>query len=92
MATATLAPGLARKVKKCLQLNLESEELTQALHTISDIYPENNAHNRRRLKATVEQNLVAVNTDFLHGARLFVQVRAQPKPDNKLFNYFVNYL
>ena len=75
MTSAPLAPGLSRKVKKTLSIAIEADELTQALHSLSDLYPENTAQNRRRLKATVEHSLVAVNTEFLKGAQLFVNVR-----------------
>lgn len=77
MASTSLAPGLARKVKKLLQLDLEDAQFLEALENVSDILPENTAQNRRKLKSTVEQRQVDINLEFLQAAQAFMSVRPQ---------------
>ena len=72
---SAVAPGLSRKVKKCLQIDIESPELHRALQSLSGIYTENTAQNRRELKSTVASELVAANRDLLTSAQAFVNVR-----------------
>jgi hypothetical protein len=77
MAAPTLTPGLARKVKKaqeCMNSKAEKGELADALKGLSEKYSNNNAHNRRLLRAAVEKSLVELNADFVNTARLFVEV------------------
>ncbi|KAF8056126.1 COG6 [Scenedesmus sp. PABB004] len=67
-ATSALAPGLARKVKKILEIKTESPELVAALGTLSAIYADNTPAARRGLRATIEQRGLAISRQFLVAA------------------------
>lgn len=68
-APAALAPGLARKVKKVLSIQTDSPDFLEALGTLSGLYESNTASNRRRLRAIIEKNSVAINLEFLDQAK-----------------------
>lgn len=70
---STLAPGLARKVTKALNIKLDSIELTESLETLSEVYPENTTGNRRKLRTIIEQHSVDIHTEFLTASKTLVQ-------------------
>jgi hypothetical protein len=72
---AGLAPGLARKVKKVLSIKTDAPDLLEALGTLSELYDTNTASNRRRLRAIIDRNSVAINLDFLDETKDVVAVR-----------------
>lgn len=65
MGTATLAPGLSRKLKKVLESRIDSPELLSSLSTLSSFYTENSPHARRNLRSTIEKRSLSINHDFL---------------------------
>lgn len=71
----SLAPGLARKVKKVLSIKTDAPDLLEALGTLSELYDSNTASNRRRLRAIIDRNSVAINLEFLDETKDVVAVR-----------------
>lgn len=65
MATANLAPGLSRKLKKVLETRTDSPDLLDSLATLSTFYTENTAPARRNLKSSIEKRALAINHHFL---------------------------
>lgn len=66
MGTATLAPGLSRKLKKVLELTrTESPDLVASLQTLSEFYSDNTPQYRRNLRSTIEKRALSINLDFL---------------------------
>ncbi|KMS97540.1 hypothetical protein BVRB_5g126010 [Beta vulgaris subsp. vulgaris] len=65
MGTATLAPGLSRKLKKVLESRIDSPELLSSLSTLSTFYTDNSSHARRNLRSTIEKRSLSINHDFL---------------------------
>ncbi|GMN60370.1 hypothetical protein TIFTF001_029456 [Ficus carica] len=66
MGTATLAPGLSRKLKKVLETTrTESPDLVASLETLSDFYSDNTPQSRRNLRSTIEKRSLSINLDFL---------------------------
>jgi len=76
MAAPTLAPGLARKVKKILDTKVDSPELLASFGTLAEVHPENSASARRGLRATVERRGLAIHQEFLAGAAAVVDALA----------------
>ncbi|KAI8473219.1 MAG: component of oligomeric golgi complex 6 [Monoraphidium minutum] len=72
MASA-LAPGLARKVKKILEIKTESPELISALGTLSGFYDANTPAERRQLRSAVERRGLDINQRFLDAAETVIQ-------------------
>ncbi|KIZ02121.1 Conserved oligomeric Golgi complex subunit 6 [Monoraphidium neglectum] len=72
MASA-LAPGLARKVKKILEIKTESPELVSALSTLSGFYDQNGAAERRQLRSAVERRGLDINRQFLDAAETVIR-------------------
>lgn len=68
MAASSLAPGLARKVKKILEIKTETPELLNSLSTLSSFYTENTPAARRSLRTTFEKRGLAINEKFLSAA------------------------
>lgn len=66
--TSTLAPGLARKLKKVLETRTDSPELLASLGTLSSFYTENTQQSRRNLRATVERRGLSINEEFLRAS------------------------
>jgi hypothetical protein len=58
-----------------MNTKVEKGELADALRALSENYNENNANNRRLLRTTVENSLVALDSSFVNAARVFVEVR-----------------
>ncbi|XP_021735185.1 conserved oligomeric Golgi complex subunit 6-like [Chenopodium quinoa] len=65
MGTATLAPGLSRKLKKVLESRIDSPELVTSLSTLSTFYSDNSPQARRNLRSTIEKRALSINHDFL---------------------------
>ncbi|XP_021724498.1 conserved oligomeric Golgi complex subunit 6-like [Chenopodium quinoa] len=65
MGTATLAPGLSRKLKKVLESRIDSPELLTSLSTLSTFYSDNSPQARRNLRSTIEKRALSINHDFL---------------------------
>lgn len=65
MGTATLAPGLSRKLKKVLESRIDSPELLTSLSTLSTFYSDNSPQARRNLRSTIEKRALDINHDFL---------------------------
>uniref|UniRef100_A0A803LRC9 Conserved oligomeric Golgi complex subunit 6 n=2 Tax=Chenopodium quinoa TaxID=63459 RepID=A0A803LRC9_CHEQI len=63
--TATLAPGLSRKLKKVLESRIDSPELVTSLSTLSTFYSDNSPQARRNLRSTIEKRALSINHDFL---------------------------
>ena len=63
-----LAPGLARKVKRILDLKTEAPELAGALATLSAFYDSNAPADRRHLRAAVEARGLEISERFLEAA------------------------
>lgn len=66
--TTTLAPGLARKIKKVLDTKTESQEVLGSLSTLSSFYEDNSTASRRKLRGTIEQQALGNNVKFLQAA------------------------
>ncbi|KAK9835291.1 hypothetical protein WJX84_005952, partial [Apatococcus fuscideae] len=79
--TAPLAPGLARKVKKVLEIQTESSELLTALTSLSTFYTENTPATRRQLRTTLEQRSLKVNQEYLTAAEGVLKALEQVKAD-----------
>ncbi|CAM8923450.1 unnamed protein product [Rhodiola kirilowii] len=65
MATAGLAPGLSRKLKKVLDSRIDSPDLLSSLNTLSDFYSDNTPQSRRNLRSTIEKRSLSINNEFL---------------------------
>ncbi|KNA16792.1 hypothetical protein SOVF_085690 [Spinacia oleracea] len=65
MGTATLAPGLSRKLKKVLESRTDSPDLLTSLSTLSTFYSDNSPQARRNLRSTIEKRSLSINHDFL---------------------------
>jgi hypothetical protein len=63
--TSSLAPGLARKLKKVLETRTDSPELLASLGTLSSFYADNTLQARRNLRATIERRGLSINEEFL---------------------------
>ncbi|CAM6054168.1 unnamed protein product, partial [Sphagnum tenellum] len=63
--TSSLAPGLARKLKKVLETRTDSSELLASLGTLSSFYADNTLQARRNLRATIERRGLSINEEFL---------------------------
>lgn len=69
-----MAPGLARKVKKILDIKVDaSSEVGQGLKTLATFYEENSASSRRRLRSTIERRAIELSEDFLRSADLVIR-------------------
>lgn len=66
----SVAPGLRRKLNKVLdQQKTESPEVwSKDLHSLSAIYEENTAHNRRNIRTIIEKGLIESNVRFVQDA------------------------
>lgn len=67
MSTAsTLAPGVARKLKKVLDTRTtDNPDVLASLATLSTFYAENTPQARRNLKSSIEQRGLTINDHFL---------------------------
>ncbi|KAJ4744634.1 Conserved oligomeric Golgi complex subunit 6 [Rhynchospora pubera] len=67
MASAsTLAPGVARKLKKVLETRTsDNPDVLASLATLSTFYTENTPQARRNLKSSIEQRGLSINDHFL---------------------------
>lgn len=83
MAAST--PGLTRRVKKILQIDIHDEGLQQALAGLSDIYPEmltkDTPIQQSELKCRIQRKFVAVTNELLADAQAFVDVRPCRSPN-----------
>uniref|UniRef100_A0A7S0RHC7 Conserved oligomeric Golgi complex subunit 6 n=1 Tax=Chlamydomonas leiostraca TaxID=1034604 RepID=A0A7S0RHC7_9CHLO len=75
--TASLAPGLARKVKKILDIKTETPELIDSLSTLSSFYNDNTPASRRALRSTIEQRSLDINEKFITAAEAVIKVLDQ---------------
>eukprot|EP00249_Psilotum_nudum_P015509 c25364_g1_i1 orf=478-2589(+) len=66
--TSTLAPGLARKLKKVLETRTDSPDLLKSLSTLSSFYTENPLQGRRTLPTTIEKRGLSINEEFLRAS------------------------
>ncbi|KXZ42797.1 hypothetical protein GPECTOR_117g362 [Gonium pectorale] len=73
MTAASLAPGLARKVKKVLELKTEAPELLNSLQTLSTFYHDNTPAARRGLRTTIEKRGLAINERFIGAAESVIK-------------------
>ncbi|PNW74161.1 hypothetical protein CHLRE_13g587750v5 [Chlamydomonas reinhardtii] len=73
MASASLAPGLARKVKKVLEIKTETPELLSSLQTLSTFYTDNTPAARRGLRTTIEKRGLAINERFIGAAESVIK-------------------
>ena len=60
-----LAPGLARKVKKVLEIPVDSPEILSCLKSLSEFYPENTPAARRGLRRSIERHGLEINREYL---------------------------
>ncbi|XP_010518954.1 PREDICTED: conserved oligomeric Golgi complex subunit 6 [Tarenaya hassleriana] len=67
-ATAGLAPGLSRKLKKVLECRTDSPDLVSSLNALSSFYDDNTAQSRRNLRSTIEKRALEINNEFLTAA------------------------
>ena len=74
MSASALAPGLARKVKKILDIKTESPDVISALNTLSTFYDDNTPAARRQLRSTIEKRGLEINQEFLTAAESVIQV------------------
>lgn len=75
--SATLAPGLSRKLKKVLETRLDSPEILSSLSTLSSFYTDNSPQARRNLRSTIEKRSLDINHDFLSASDVAQQVLDQ---------------
>ncbi|EFJ50082.1 component of oligomeric golgi complex 6 [Volvox carteri f. nagariensis] len=73
LSAAPLAPGLARKVKKVLDIKTDSPELLSSLQTLSSFYTENTPAARRGLRTTIEKRGLAINERFIGAAESVIK-------------------
>ncbi|KAG2497264.1 hypothetical protein HYH03_004848 [Edaphochlamys debaryana] len=73
VTAASLAPGLARKVKKVLEIKTEAPELLSSLQTLSSFYGENTPAARRGLRTTIEKRGLAINERFIGAAESVIK-------------------
>ncbi|GIL61283.1 hypothetical protein Vafri_15679 [Volvox africanus] len=73
LSAASLAPGLARKVKKVLDIKTDSPELLSSLQTLSSFYNENTQAARRGLRTTIEKRGLAINERFIGAAESVIK-------------------
>lgn len=67
--TASLAPGLSRKLKKVLEsTRTDSPDLVASLNTLSTFYGDNTPQSRRNLRSTIEKRSLSINLDFLQAS------------------------
>lgn len=65
-AASTLAPGVARKLKKVLETRTtDNPDVLASLATLSTFYAENTPQARRNLKSSIEQRGLSINDHFL---------------------------
>lgn len=65
-AASTLAPGVARKLKKVLDTRTtDNPDVLASLATLSSFYAENTPQARRNLKSSIEQRGLTINDHFL---------------------------
>ena len=78
-----LAPGLARKVKKTLELRTDTPDLADSLRTLSTFYTDNSAEQRRLLRSNIERRGLKINEAFLAASETAQQalVAAEEKLD-----------
>ncbi|XP_072955670.1 conserved oligomeric Golgi complex subunit 6 [Typha angustifolia] len=68
MAMTTLAPGLARRLKKVVETRTDNPDLVASLATLSTFYGDNTPQARRNLKSSIEQRALAINHHFLQAS------------------------
>ena len=68
MSSTTLAPGLARKVKKVLDTRLDGRETVACLKALSEFYIENDQSARRGLRFAIERRGLDINNEFIHAS------------------------
>jgi len=68
MSSSTLAPGLARKVKKVLDTRLDGRETVACLKALSEFYIENDQSARRGLRSAIERRGLDINNEFIHAS------------------------
>ncbi|GFR52692.1 hypothetical protein Agub_g15319 [Astrephomene gubernaculifera] len=73
LPAASLAPGLARKVKKVLDIKTEAPELLGSLQTLSTFYNDNTPAARRGLRTTIEKRGLAINDRFIGAAESVIK-------------------
>mmetsp|Transcript_20960 Transcript_20960/g.45865 ORF Transcript_20960/g.45865 Transcript_20960/m.45865 type:complete len:707 (+) Transcript_20960:171-2291(+) len=71
--TASLAPGLARKVKKILEIKTEAPDLISSLTSLSTFYEENTPAARRSLRTTIEKRGLQINDKFITAAEAVIK-------------------
>ncbi|CAB4292704.1 unnamed protein product [Prunus armeniaca] len=69
MGTATLAPGLSRKLKKVLECRTDTPDVLASLNTLSSFYSENTPQSRRNLRSTIEKRGLSINLEFLEASQ-----------------------
>lgn len=68
MGTMTVAPGLARKLRKVLETRTDSPDLLASLSALSSFYTDNTQQARRSLRATIERRGLSINDEFLRAS------------------------
>lgn len=68
MGTMTVAPGLARKLKKVLETRTDSPDLLASLGALSSFYTDNTQQARRSLRTTIERRGLSINEEFLRAS------------------------
>ena len=75
-AAGALAPGLARKVKRMVELRSDAPELAESLRILSTFYGEDNSPEARRgLRTTIERRGLKINEAFLEASEQAQQAR-----------------
>ncbi len=64
----TVAPGLARKLKKVLETRTDSPDLLASLGALSSFYTDNTQQARRSLRTTIERRGLSINEEFLRAS------------------------
>ena len=62
---SSLAPGLARKVKKVLETRVDAPEIVNCLKGLSEFYGDNTPAARRGLRNSIERRGLDINREFL---------------------------
>ena len=74
--STTLAPGLARKLKKVLETRTDSPDLLVSLTTLSSFYTESGgSQGRKNLRTTIERRGLSINEEFLIASEAAQNVR-----------------
>lgn len=73
-SSSSLTTGLARKLKKVLEIRTDSPELLLSLSALSSFYSDNTPQARKNLRATIERRGLSINQEFLDASEDAQQV------------------